>query len=285
MKKISPRSLKRCLFLREAAGLSFFFYQMHRDTKLHELIGERSPQLLFILAALLETWAQQQMRLWRWSNFCVHCFQFASESEFSCQRKTQLQTAKTASLWEIRFRRCSDHEGACTRGGRVGAQPHSPRPSFCCKAEINSAAKSRNALNISKSTDRNIMNHYISMYYVLYYYINYIIWKDRTKKQRLESEWWLTKAFLHHEMQWWEWWQILPNLGGESKRFTLNTAESMKVEFLQLSFVYLMIFLELQVLLFVRILQHARLQTHFKYSTIPEMCFFTWGFQLDNVFL
>ena len=40
-KKNSPRSLKTCLFLREAAGLSFFFYQMHRDTKLHELIGER----------------------------------------------------------------------------------------------------------------------------------------------------------------------------------------------------------------------------------------------------
>lgn len=28
----------------------------------------------------------------------------------------------------------------------------------------------------------------------------------------------------------------------------------------------------------------ARLQTHFKYSTIPEMCFFTWGFQLDMLF-
>ena len=51
----------------------------------------------------------------------------------------------------------------------------------------------------------------------------------------------------------------------------------MKVEFLRLSFVYLMIFLELQVLLFVRILQHARLQTHFKYSSIPEMCSSTWG--------
>ena len=76
-KKISPRSLKRCLFLREAAGLSFFFYQMHRDTKLHELIGERSPKLLFTLAALLETWAQQQMCLWRWSNFSKLCALFS----------------------------------------------------------------------------------------------------------------------------------------------------------------------------------------------------------------
>ena len=76
-KQISPRSLKRCLFLREAAGLSFFFYQMHRDTKLHELIGERSPKLLFTLAALLETWAQQQMCLWRWSNFSKLCALFS----------------------------------------------------------------------------------------------------------------------------------------------------------------------------------------------------------------
>lgn len=47
----SVQDLFSCLFLRsisiygfsrEAAGLSFFFYQMHRDTKLHELIGERS---------------------------------------------------------------------------------------------------------------------------------------------------------------------------------------------------------------------------------------------------
>ena len=34
----------------------------------------------------------------------------------------------------------------------------------------------------------------------------------------------------------------------------------------------------------VRILQNARLQTRFKYSSIPEMCFFTWGFQLDMLF-
>lgn len=106
--------------------------------------------------------------------------------------------------------------------------------------------------------------------YIHYHILFYTLKKTEPKKTevflvRVAID---LKACLHH------WnavmrisWQILPNLG----------AESMKVEFLRLSFVYLMIFLELQVLLFVRILQHARLQTHFKYSSIPEMCSSTWG--------
>lgn len=173
-KEISPRSLKTCLFLREAAGLSFFFYQMHRDTKLHELIGERENgwqrclKLGHNSRCVFEGEALQQ----------IVCIVFSSLQN---QRKTHLQPAKTASLWEIRFRRCSDHEGACTRGGRVGAQPHSPRPSFCCKAEINSAAKSRNALNINKSTDRNIMNHKICIYTIIYYFI---LWKRQNQKKQ-----------------------------------------------------------------------------------------------------